>query len=221
MKAFNKRLYSWIKNGINYWIVILPTFTAVILAIFLHNYPSGLNLFRLFGIIIETGGLLTVVVSLSRESKKYDHPGYIKSFFNWMCDIRTVFTSPKTTSLYASLVTSSSSLISAVHTEIQKVNTLEEKVEFLMNKVKDLEKMNNYNSSQIKEVQREISNKIDKINDEVRRDIGTIKNDLKDKATIDFCLLVSGAWLTAIGMIITNLPDYYYFNYFFFYRTMT
>jgi hypothetical protein len=177
--------------------------------VLLRGYLWGLNAFRLIGIFIEIFGLLTVVWSLSRESKKYDHPGYLISFMQWLCEFKYVFIARNTTifgSCCGGLATLSGN---ATCTVSRNYNSIEEKVDYLMQAVVDLEKSINDNRNRVEEVRNELSAEIGKLNSTLQQEIVKIKDDLKDKATIDYYMLVSGALLTIIGMIMTNLPDSY------------
>lgn len=97
----------------------------------------------------------------------------------------------------------------ATCTVSRNYNSIEEKVDYLMQAVVDLEKSINDNRNRVEEVRNELSAEIGKLNSTLQQEIVKIKDDLKDKATIDYYMLVSGALLTIIGMIMTNLPDSY------------
>jgi hypothetical protein len=183
-----------------------------VLYVLLKGYPCGLNVFRLTGIVIEIFGLLTVVWSLSRESKKYDHPGYFISFIQWLCEIKYVFI-PCNATVFASGCAGLASLSgNGTGSVINNYNSIEEKVDYLMQVVVELEKSINANRILIEQVKHDLSIEIGKFRTTIQQEIVKIKDDMKDKATIDYYMLVSGALLTIIGMIMTNLPDSYCHN---------
>jgi len=209
MNSFSNRFFLWARSGSNYWLVLIPLIIVCVSYVLLRGYLWGLNAFRLIGIFIEIFGLLTVVWSLSRESKKYDHPGYLISFMQWLCEFKYVFIARNTTifgSCCGGLATLSGN---ATCTVSRNYNSIEEKVDYLMQAVVDLEKSINDNRNRVEEVRNELSAEIGKLNSTLQQEIVKIKDDLKDKATIDYYMLVSGALLTIIGMIMTNLPDSY------------
>jgi hypothetical protein len=209
MKSYINKLEIWVKNGSNYWLVIVPLFITIISAFLLRGYSWGLNVFRLIGIIIEILGLLTVAWSLSRESKKYNHPGYFKSLYQWVFELRFLFSGPKTINLSANLSSVATCTGHAAASVSRACNTIDEKVEFLIRKVDDMEKQITENSNRIDSVRGELSVEINKTKNMISAEIVKINNELKDKAIIDYCLLISGVLLTIIGMIMTNLPDNY------------
>lgn len=209
MNSFVSRLSVWVRNGSNYLLVLIPLILVIVLSMLLKNYSWGLNTWRVIGIFIEIFGLLTVVWSLSRESKKYDHPGYFSYFLQWVYEFKYVLVSRNTTVCVAGCTGHATFGGAAVCSVSHNYNTIEEKVEYLMQTVINLEKSIADNRNRVEQVKNELSTEIGKLNSTLQQEIVKIKDDLKDKATIDYYMLVSGALLTIIGMIMTNLPDSY------------
>jgi hypothetical protein len=210
LSQFVSRMMNWIKNGYNYWLVLIPFLISIVSVIILHNYKWGLDLFRLIGIIIEVLGLLTVVWSLSRESQKYDHVGFHRSFINWACEAVYIFKPRSGVFEVAGLTCSASIGGSALIAANLNFNSIDEKVEYLLRRVTELQTSVDNNRKLIQENKNELSAKIQEVSTTLGQEIGMVKNELREKATLDYYLLISGAWLTVLGMVITNVPDTYF-----------
>lgn len=206
MKIFS-RFMSWIKSGRNYWLVIVPFVISITSAFILREYTWGLDAFRLIGIVFEILGLLTVVWSLSRESKKYNHTGYVKSFFNWITEFRYIFIVRKGVFEVAGVTCGASIGGAALIASGHNFNSEEEKVEYLLKRVVELESAIDEGRKLTERVRNELSAQISDAKTSISSEIGAIKSELKEKATLDYYMLISGAWLTALGMIMTNFPD--------------
>lgn len=205
-----KQLVVWIKNGKNFWLVILPFGAIVASIILLRGCPEGLNILKLEGILVEIAGLATVVLSLSRENKKYNQNGYLKSFTMWVYDAKYILFPRNITIQVDSCLSCLSSIGAGTVTGTLNFDNIDQKVEYLLQKVAILEKSINEGFQRIETVKSEMKAELASLRVNFETEITKVKNDIKEKATIDYCLLVSGSILTAIGMIITNLPDYYY-----------
>lgn len=212
MNTFLKRFLLWIGNGSSYWLVIIPIIISVLSVYILKPYSWGLDVFRVIGIISEIGGLLTVVLSLSRESNKYNHTGYFKSLLFWVGDFKYVFIARNITGVIASSAGFGMAGGIASISVSRNLNTIEEKVNYLMEFVTTLEKSISDNNRRIDEVKHELSGNIEKLHNTFNQEISKIQDDLKEKATVDYHLLVAGALLTILGMVMTNLPDSFFCN---------
>jgi len=210
MKNFFERLLGWARRGADFWLVIIPLMVTIALYFLLRDYSSGLNLFRLIGIVIELLGLATVVVSLSREAKKNNFPEYFVALAQWLQEFKYVFTPRNVTASLGSCQAHGSSSVMAALSTGRNFNNIEEKVAYLMEFVLDLERAIETNRVQVVKVKQDLMNEVNILKNTFQQEIVGIKEELKDKATIDYYLLVSGALLTTIGMIMTNLPDDYY-----------
>jgi hypothetical protein len=210
MKAIICRFRSWTYQGKHFWIVILPLLISIFAPAILCKYKWGLDVYRVFGIFIEISGLFTVVASLSRESMKYNHPGYFKSLLGWISEIRYIL-GPRNMTIVGSCRAELGMFCGKIRAKsIHKFNNIEEKVNYLINIVSEIEDSINNTNDRIDTVKSELNAKIESVSSSITKEISIIHDDLKDKATIDYNLLVAGALLTIIGMIITNLPDRYF-----------
>lgn len=210
LNAVWKQLVAWTKNGKNFWLVILPFGGIFASTMLLRGCSEGLNILRLEGILVEIAGLATVVWSLSRENKKYNQNGYLRSFATWIYDAKYILFPRNITIQVDSCLSCISGFGAATVTGTLNFDNIDQKVEYLLQKVTILEKSINESLQKIETVKSEMKAELASIKSNFETEITKVKNDIKEKATIDYCLLVSGSILTAIGMIITNLPDYYY-----------
>jgi hypothetical protein len=133
------RFMSWTIKGKNYWLVIVPFVISITSALILRDYTWGLDAFRLIGVVIEILGLLTVVWSLTRECEKYNHTGYVKSLFNWIAESRYIFFVRKGVIELAGVVGGVSMGGAALIASGHNFNSVEEKVEYLLKRVVELE----------------------------------------------------------------------------------
>lgn len=202
-----KRFISWVKRGSNYWLVILPLSISIVSPFYLRKYGWGLDAYRIIGIVIEIIGLLTVVFSLSRESRKYNHTGYMRSFYNYVMEFKYVFVGRSVTVQASCLECADAFSGAASILTASNLNTIDEKLDYLLKRVTELQTSIDSCRSFAEQVQRNLHTQLSEIKANLTEQIGSIHNELKEKATLDYYLLISGAWLTVIGMIMTNAPD--------------
>lgn len=210
LNAVSKQFVIWTKNGKNFWLVILPLGVLIASFVLLKGAPKGLNSFKLIGIFTEMAGLATVVWSLSRENEKYNQNGYLRSFVVWISDAKYILFPRTITAHFDTCLGCISSIGTGVVTGSLDFENIEQKVEFLLQKIIVIEKSINESFSKIESLRTELKTELATLKSNIEVEIAGVKNEMKEKATIDYCLLVSGSILTAIGMIITNLPDYYF-----------
>ncbi|ABQ26574.1 hypothetical protein [Geotalea uraniireducens] len=151
-----KQLVVWTKNGKNFWLVILPFGGVVASIILLRGYPKGLNILKLEGILVEIAGLATVVLSLSRENKKYNQNGYLKSFIVWVSDVKYILFPRNITIQVDSCLSGISSIGAGIVTGTLNFENIDQKVEYLLQKVMILEKSMNEGFHKIETVKSEI-----------------------------------------------------------------
>lgn len=207
MRAFISRSKAWIKKGSSYWLVLILYIAVIVLSYKFMSNSDWLNWFRVIGIFIEILGLWIVVFPLSRESRENGHIGYHKGFLLWCCDIKSIFVSKNATAICTGSATLASVGGTATATVSRNFDTLDEKVDYLMQVVEGLTKSVADNMNRVEQVRNELSGEIGKLDSMFSQKIVKIQDELKDKATKDYNLLVSGAYLTVLGMFMTNLPD--------------
>ncbi|GFO68685.1 hypothetical protein GMLC_22640 [Geomonas limicola] len=201
------KLLNWVKRGSNFLLVIFPVGFSVASIPLLTRFRWGLDCFRVIGIVIEIMGLLTVVWSLVKESKKYNHAGYHKSFINWVFELKSVL--KQTNGCFGAFSMTGGATIGsgALTVSTQNFKDVDEKVEYLLKRVIELQTSIDANHNLIERVKNELNEKIDSVTGNLSHQISILKDELRDKATLDYYMLISGSWLTVTGMVMTNTPD--------------
>jgi hypothetical protein len=207
MKAFCCRVKAWVKDGSDYWIMIIPFGLCLIFFLQLRQYDWGLDTFRVIGIAMEIFGLWTVVRSLTRDSRAHGQIGYHRSLLNWLYDAKYMFISRS--GVFGAAISTGGAVMGGLGliSTSMNFNNIEEKVEYLLKRVVELQQGIDNNRNFIEQVKMDLKSDIDTVKAKVEQEIGNLKNKLKEKATFDYYLLISGAWLTVAGMLITNMPD--------------
>jgi hypothetical protein len=206
-----KNLFQWIHKGQSLWFLKIPLLIALYL---LKHLPPdtawGMSKFRLTGIVCEILGLWTVFLSISDERKKYGHKGYCKFLTSWCAELLSIFKKSHIT-LYAPAIASSTTIFPPTITHNKNnPTTIEEQIQHILEEIERIKKITEKSNAEIVRVNSTLSNEIDELKIRTNSMITKIENKLKQKATGDYYLLASGLLLTALGMLMTNIPDQIY-----------
>lgn len=182
-------------------------FSLPFLFAFLPCHSSGLSFLRIVGIFFEVFGLYTVITSLSKESKKYNHPGYRTFFVSWVASFKNIFRPPVANAITLS-ASGGGSMSGSAEIEIKRnFQTIEEKVDFLLEEIDLLKSKIRFNTIKIAEVNRNLENKIEEVKVSASSLVMSLQNEIKEKAVGDYYFLISGSLLTVLGILLTNVPD--------------
>lgn len=203
-----KNLYYWVIKGKDFWRVIITLFLTIFLLVFLPRYQQwGLSIVRLFGIWNELWGLWIVFSSLSAENAKYRFNGYFSQLSQWAISIKDIFA--KRDGVVFSITGVSTKAI--VGEGIAQGNNLpvttEDQIIYLLSEIRRIELATRKADDDLRSNMQGLERKIEKISNQTETSLNDIELRIKEKATVEYNLLSSGLLLTALGVLLTNIPD--------------
>lgn len=203
-----QNLRLWLRKGESFWYFIIPLLLTIILFFLLRPCQQwGLSLFRIFGIACEFLGLWIVFRSLSEEIKNYGLKGYAHQFVQLVKCLRSIFS--KREGVVATITGASTTAMTGnIRARIVNIpTTTDEKIEYILDELKRIEAITNTTEENLRLSTSILENKIEEIKNQTQNSLHNLGRRLEEKATGEYYFLTSGLLLTALGILLTNMPD--------------
>lgn len=209
MTQIFQRFSDWIKARPWHFAFLLSVLLLAAVIFLAFHHLISLTCFRSIGIAVELSGLLIVLLALSAENRKYKKNGFHMALILWIGDIRDVFIRrPRHASISGTASAHGAATAEAyARVKAPEGASIEQRVGVIESEINAIYDMVHRYRAEERVDLRKLRVEIDDVREQSAIGLAKVRNEIADHSVGDYYKLITGGWWTALGMIMTNLPD--------------